>query len=148
MPEVWKSILEGRKLSLPDMNEAANELIAQCRNVGTWLFEGEMGAGKTTLIKLIAENLGVKTVMSSPTFSIVNEYDLPNGRKIYHFDCYRLRQEHEAFDIGAEEYFESENYCFVEWAEKIPSLLPDRHVRIKITAADRTHRIIQYTRHD
>jgi tRNA threonylcarbamoyladenosine biosynthesis protein TsaE len=148
MPDEFQDILGGRSLSLNDLKAAADELIQKCGNVNTWLFSGEMGAGKTTLIKTICSQLGVKEGMSSPTFSIVNEYALPARGKVYHFDCYRLKHEREAFDLGAEEYFDSGNYCFVEWPEKIPSLIPAEHVTIKITPTDSTHRIIQYARHD
>src|ERR1700690_1947358 len=143
-----QGIQGGRALSQSELKAAATELIEKCSGVKTWLFSGEMGAGKTTLIKAVCEQLGVKEGMSSPTFSIVNEYDLPRGEKIYHFDCYRLKNEQEAFDLGAEEYFESGNFCFVEWPEKIPSALPGRHIKVEITPADSTHRIIAYASHD
>lgn len=95
------------------------------------LFKGTMGAGKTTLIKSLAIQLGVKDVISSPTFSLVNEYHTPT-HPIYHFDMYRLNDESEALDFGVEEYFYSKSYCFVEWPEKIPSLIPKKHSLIKI----------------
>ena len=89
-----------------------------------------MGAGKTTLIKSLCVELGCNDVITSPTFSIVNEYAGPN--KIYHFDFYRLKNQNEALDIGCEEYFYSGSYCFIEWPEKIPDLLPDNYVRVTI----------------
>src|SRR5258706_3586072 len=148
MPEAWESIGGGQALSLSDMKEAAAQLIKTCGRVKVWLFSGEMGAGKTTLIKAVCEQLGIKEGMSSPTFSIVNEYDRPKGGKIYHFDFYRLKNEQEAFDLGAEEYFESGNFCFIEWPEKIPSLIPQQHANIKIRPSDPMHRIIEYTCYD
>ncbi len=148
MPEVWERIQGGRALSLRELKEAADELIQKCNGVKTWLFSGEIGAGKTTLIKAVCERLGVKEGMSSPTFSIVNEYDLRQGGRIYHFDFYRLKNEREAYDLGAEEYFDSGNFCFVEWPEKIPSLIPRQHIEVKIVPTDPTHRIIQYASHD
>src|SRR5258708_1417543 len=148
MPQVGESIRGGQALSLSEMKEAAAELIRKCGHVKVWLFAGEMGAGKTTLIKAVCEQLGVKEGMSSPTFSIVNEYDRQEGGKIYHFDFYRLKNEQEAFDIGAEEYFESGNFCFIEWTEKIPSRIPLQHVNITITPDDHFQRIIEYARHD
>src|SRR5882757_7489245 len=148
MPEVWESIRRGQALSLSEMTAAAAELIRKCGHVKVWLFAGEMGAGKTTLIKAVCEQLGVREGMSSPTFSIVNEYDRQEGGKIYHFDFYRLKNEQEAFDLGAEEYFDSGNFCFVEWPEKIPTLIPPQHIDIKITTEDPMHRIIHYASHD
>jgi len=148
MPEGWESIQGGQALSLGDLKTAAAHLIWKCSPVKVWLFSGEMGAGKTTLIKAVCEQLGVREGMSSPTFSIVNEYDRQEGGKIYHFDFYRLKNEQEAFDIGAEEYFESGNFCFIEWPEKIPSLIPSQHVNIRITPSDPLHRIIEYACYD
>jgi tRNA threonylcarbamoyladenosine biosynthesis protein TsaE len=148
MPEVWERIQGGRAISLNELGAAANELIEKCSAVKVWLFSGEIGAGKTTLIKTVCEALGVKTGMSSPTFSIVNEYPSLQGEKIYHFDFYRLNNEREAFDLGAEEYFDSGNFCFVEWPEKAPGVIPEQHIQINITPSDPTHRIIKYASHD
>jgi tRNA threonylcarbamoyladenosine biosynthesis protein TsaE len=96
------------------------------------LFYGNMGVGKTTLIKEIAKQLGVNDVTSSPTFSLVNEYQINDNHYIYHFDVYRLKNEIEALDMGIDEYLYSGNWCFIEWAENIPSLIPDEHSIIKI----------------
>ncbi len=93
-----------------------------------------MGAGKTTLIKALCGELGSADVITSPTFSIVNEYAGTN--KIYHFDFYRLKNQSEALDIGCEEYFYSGHYCFIEWPEKIPDLLPDNYVLINVEALE------------
>lgn len=95
------------------------------------LFYGEMGAGKTTFIKAFCKVLGVEDNVSSPTFSIVNEYAYPEGI-IYHFDCYRLKNQTEALDLGMEEYLYSGNYCLIEWPEKIPDLLPENYLSISI----------------
>ena len=148
MPEAWERIKGGKALSLSELKAAAAELLSACGGVNVWLFSGEMGAGKTTLIKAVCEALGVKGTMSSPTFSIVNEYDREGGGTVYHFDFYRLKNEQEAYDLGAEEYFDSGKYCFIEWPEKIPSLVPRQHVEIKIMTADPMHRIIHYASHD
>ena len=94
-------------------------------------FHGEMGAGKTTLIKAICAALGAGGNITSPTFSIVNEYHIPKG-KIYHFDFYRLKNQTEALDMGYEEYFYSGEYCFIEWPEKIADLLPEHYIDINI----------------
>ena len=91
-----------------------------------------MGAGKTTLIKKLCENLGVNEPTSSPTFSLVNEYYTTNNQYIYHFDCYRLKTEIEALDMGIDEYLYSGYWCFIEWAEKISNLIPEQHSVITI----------------
>ena len=96
------------------------------------LFYGAMGVGKTTLIKSLAKNLGVKEATSSPTFSLVNEYQIAENKYIYHFDVYRLKNETEALDMGIDDYLYSGNWCFIEWAENIPSLIPEEHSVIKI----------------
>jgi tRNA threonylcarbamoyladenosine biosynthesis protein TsaE len=96
------------------------------------LFNGQMGVGKTTLIKSLAKNLGVNNATSSPTFSLVNEYEITANQYIYHFDVYRLKNETEALDMGIDEYLYSGNWCFIEWAENIPNLIPDEHSKIKI----------------
>ena len=98
-------------------------------------FEGQMGAGKTTFIKHLCEQMGTDDVVNSPTFAIVNVYDvaLPYPGEVYHFDCYRLKDIREAMDFGAEEYLYSGNYCFIEWPKLIESLLPEDTVYIHIT---------------
>ncbi len=98
----------------------------------TVLFYGQMGVGKTTLIKEIAKQLGVTTTLTSPTFSIVNEYETASSDMLYHFDCYRIEDENEALDFGIEEYLSSGNYNFIEWPEKISSHIPVQHTVIKL----------------
>lgn len=95
-------------------------------------FKGEMGAGKTTLIQSLCAALSVEDVVSSPTFSLINEYQNKTGKSIYHFDCYRIESEEEALDFGAEEYLYSGNFCLIEWAENITSLLPEDHQTIEL----------------
>ena len=119
------------KYNIEEIATAAEEIISQSGTAKVFLFHGEMGAGKTTLIKALCKALGVVDNISSPTFSIVNEYHIPKG-KIYHFDFYRLKNQAEAMDMGCEEYFYSGEYCFIEWPEKIPDLLPDKYVDIMI----------------
>ena len=97
-------------------------------------FYGNMGAGKTTFIKEFCRQLGVETIVNSPTFAIVNEYISSDGQSIYHFDLYRLERWEEMLDIGYEDYFYSDNYCLLEWPEKIENLLPDSHVKVMIEA--------------
>jgi tRNA threonylcarbamoyladenosine biosynthesis protein TsaE len=105
------------------------------------LLKGTLGAGKTTLIKSLAKQLGVKDVINSPTFSLVNEYKTPS-LPVYHFDMYRLNDESEALDFGVEEYFDSGSYCFVEWPEQIPSLIPSNHCTIDIQIDSHTKRTL------
>lgn len=117
--------------SLDEINNVAQQILEQNPNK-VILFHGEMGVGKTTLIKALASKLGVKDATSSPTFSLVNEYQTTKNQTVYHFDFYRLNKEVEALDMGADEYFYSGNWCFIEWAEKIPNLIPDSHSVISI----------------
>lgn len=109
------------------------------------LFHGEMGVGKTTLIKQLCKTLGVSSATSSPTFSLVNEYETIDNQVVYHFDFYRLKNEMEALDMGADDYFYSGNWCFIEWAEKIPSLIPDEHALITIELVENGKRHLTLT---
>ncbi len=95
-------------------------------------FYGEMGAGKTTLIKEICNVLGISDSTSSPTFSLINEYLSEDGTPVYHFDFYRINKIEEAYDLGYEDYFYSEHLCMIEWPEKIENLLPEKHIKIQI----------------
>jgi tRNA threonylcarbamoyladenosine biosynthesis protein TsaE len=119
--------------TLSDLSEIANEVIKNASNK-VLLFYGEMGVGKTTLIKEIVKKLGVNDNVSSPTFSLVNEYHTTTGEKIYHFDFYRINKEDEALDMGVEEYFYSNNWCLVEWPNKVENLVPLNAVSITITS--------------
>lgn|GEM_PF-59325 len=123
--------------------ETARQVVEACEWTSVWLFEGPMGAGKTTLIKAICHELGVQNNVQSPTFSIVNEYITQNGRVIYHFDCYRLKSQVEALDIGLEEYLDSGQLCLIEWPNKIESLLPKGCAKIQITALANQQRRIE-----
>ncbi|GAB3203678.1 tRNA threonylcarbamoyladenosine biosynthesis protein TsaE [Pontibacter aydingkolensis] len=118
--------------SLADLPAAASVLIEEAKSEPIILFEGPMGAGKTTLIKEVCRQLGVKDNVSSPTFSLVNEYAGTDGKLIYHFDFYRLNQEREALDIGALEYFDSGRLCLIEWPSMIPSLLPEHYLLVTL----------------
>lgn len=120
----------------------AGHLLEQAGDRRVWLLYGEMGVGKTTLIKALCTALGVEDSTSSPTFSIVNEYHSPGG-PVYHFDFYRIRSGEEALDLGYEEYFYSGHYCFVEWPEKISSLLPDDALKVHLRLADAGTRMIE-----
>ncbi|WP_298368997.1 tRNA (adenosine(37)-N6)-threonylcarbamoyltransferase complex ATPase subunit type 1 TsaE [uncultured Lutibacter sp.] len=107
------------------------------------LFYGEMGVGKTTLIKEIVRQLGVLDNVSSPTFSLVNEYHTSENEKVYHFDFYRINDEEEALDMGIEEYFYSNSWCLVEWPNKVENLLPLKSVNITITLDNNQQRTIE-----
>ena len=117
--------------SIDQLNEVAQQIIAN-NPKKVILFHGEMGVGKTTLIKQLCKTLGVTGATSSPTFSLVNEYYTTNNQYIYHFDCYRLKTEIEALDMGIDEYLYSGYWCFIEWAEKISNLIPEQHSVITI----------------
>ena len=132
------------KFTLADLDEVAKDLLTAAKSERVWLFHGEMGAGKTTLIKAICRMLGVHSVMTSPTFSIVNEYEGSNGEVFYHFDFYRLKNEEEAYDIGVEEYLDSGRLCLIEWPERIQSLLPPSRFEINLEIESPTHRRIHY----
>jgi tRNA threonylcarbamoyladenosine biosynthesis protein TsaE len=134
--------------SQTDLTEVARKFIEKAGNSKVWLFYGEMGSGKTTFIKNLCRQLGVSEGMSSPTYSIVNEYLTESDTRIFHFDFYRIKNEAEAYDIGTEEYFYSGNYCFVEWPEKIPSLIPADHVHVLITSENQTQRTLALSVHD
>lgn len=139
------------------MLTAAKEMIFTCehtdqlemvaanilKNIGTLriiIFYGNMGAGKTTMIKALCKKMGVTDNVTSPTFAIMNEYDL-NGEPVYHFDFYRINAESEAYDLGYENFFYSGNYCFVEWPEKIINLLTFSHAKIHISELNGTRTI-------
>lgn len=121
--------------------EAARQIIAAAGNNRIFLFYGEMGAGKTTLIKALCSILEVEDTVSSPTFSIVNQYTGKKG-EVFHFDFYRIKDQTEALDLGYEEYFYSGNYCFIEWPEKISDLLPEKFVELKLLQTSENERVI------
>lgn len=134
--------------SLSQLPSAAKAILLFANTKNIFCFYGELGAGKTTLIKEICKQLGVKDAGSSPTFSLVNEYKTATpalkgektiipplgvgGEILYHFDLYRLKDVSEVYDIGYEDYLFSGNYCFIEWPEKIESLLPEEHLKVSI----------------
>ncbi len=126
-----------------DLEAVANNIFAH-KPEKIITFTGGMGSGKTTLIKQMCKHLGVSTATSSPTFSIVNQYHSPTG-PIYHFDCYRLKSETEALDMGIEEYLDSGQWCFIEWPEKIQNLLPEKHTAIQIETDNEGLRTLRYT---
>lgn len=130
------------EFSLEEINKVAQQVI-ESGPEKVILFNGEMGAGKTTLIKSICKYLGVENPTSSPTFSLVNEYETPNNQLIYHFDVYRLKNQNEALDMGIDEYLYSGNWCFIEWAEKIEDLIPEKHSIITISTLSNGKRLLE-----
>ncbi len=127
--------------SLADLEAAAQQIIKYSGNCKCLVFYGEMGVGKTTLIKRICKELDVLDRVSSPTYSLVNEYVTATGEAVYHFDFYRIKSEEEAMDIGIEEYFYSGDYCLIEWPDKISSLLPNKRIEVYLSI-EKEERII------
>ncbi|MFD1258967.1 tRNA (adenosine(37)-N6)-threonylcarbamoyltransferase complex ATPase subunit type 1 TsaE [Mucilaginibacter terrae] len=125
--------------SLAELPATAQSLINFAGIQKIFLFYGDMGAGKTTFIKALCQELGITDEVTSPTFSIVNEYAGTNVR-VYHFDFYRLKNQEEALDMGYEEYFYSGDYCLIEWPENIPNLLPSNFISIAISVTDQQTR--------
>lgn len=127
--------------NLSEIENIAKQIIEQSKHKIV-LFNGQMGAGKTTLIKALAKELGVVDVANSPTFSIVNQYETTEKEAVFHFDLYRLEEEEEAYDMGIDEYFDSGNWCFIEWPEKTPNLIPNEHHIIEFELIDENTRKI------
>ena len=137
-----------RYSDLGEIDGVAQKVIQACQGFNIWLFEGQMGAGKTTLIKSICAQMKVVDNVSSPTFSLLNVYQTDKGDELFHFDFYRIKDQIEAVDIGCDEYFYSDNTCFIEWPEKIPELIPDRFVKISINLVIENEREISITEHE
>lgn len=123
---------------------SALDILKQAEPHRVFAFDGQMGAGKTTFIKKLCEQMGTTDVVNSPTFAIVNVYDVeqPYRGEVYHFDCYRLKDIREAIDFGAEDYLYSGNYCFIEWPKMIEALLPEDTVYIRITPKENGDRLL------
>jgi len=130
--------------SLDQIHQTAKAFLKATEGKTVFAFYGAMGAGKTSFIKAICEELGVEDVINSPTFAIVNEYALPKGGSIYHFDFYRINKIEEAYDMGYEEYFYSGEYCFIEWPEMIESLLPENCTKVYIDELHEGKRKIEF----
>lgn len=124
--------MEIRINSLDTIHEAAKEFIKGMGDGKVFAFYGKMGAGKTTFIKALCEVLGVKDVITSPTFAIINEYTDGNDNPIYHFDFYRIKKLEEVYDMGYEDYFYSGNLCLLEWPELVEDVLPENVIKVTI----------------
>ena len=135
------------EIKINDINsidEAARDFIKEIGDRRVFAFYGKMGAGKTTFIKAVCEELGVEDVITSPTFAIVNEYGLPTGESLFHFDFYRIKKLEEVYDMGYEDYFYSGALCFIEWPELIEEVLPDDAVRVNIEEQPDGSRIVTF----
>lgn len=130
--------------TLGDIHEAAKTFNVNRGNATVLAFYGKMGAGKTTFIKALCEEFGVEDVITSPTFSIVNEYTNREGKPIYHFDFYRIKKIEEVYDMGYEDYFDSGNLCLLEWPELIENLLPEDVLKITISEQEDGSRLIEF----
>ncbi|MFW0714576.1 tRNA (adenosine(37)-N6)-threonylcarbamoyltransferase complex ATPase subunit type 1 TsaE [Pedobacter sp. N23S346] len=130
---------------LSALPNAAAQLLAFAGEVKIFIFDGDMGAGKTTFIKTFCQVLGVADVVSSPTYSIVNEYESAKG-SVYHFDFYRIKDIQEAYDLGYEEYFYGGGICLIEWPERVAELLPDHLVKVEISIVDENRRVFNLSR--
>lgn len=115
-----------------DIESTARDFLTLLESHKVVAFYGEMGAGKTTFIKALCRVLGVEGAVTSPSFSLVNEYEGSDGQIIFHFDFYRLKNVAEVFDMGYEDYFFSDHYCFIEWPEKVADVLPDHRLNVRI----------------
>ena len=122
---------------------AAQEFITQMGDRNIFAFYGAMGAGKTTFVKALCEAMGVTDTVNSPTFAIVNEYDTPSGRPIYHFDFYRIKRLAEVYDMGYEDYFYGRGLCFIEWPELVEELLPESTVKVVIEEQEDGSRVVR-----
>ncbi len=134
--------MQYKAISEKDLPLIAKDLLETFSDKKVILFYGEMGAGKTTLIKVLCEELGVDEPTNSPTFSIVNEYASRDDKPVYHFDFYRIEKEEEVLDMGYEDYLYSDNFCFIEWPQKIPNLLPEDALKVTISEGEDNIRLI------
>lgn len=148
MTEEGKDILKTFTItSLEEIDKVAGDFIQYISESdlesNIFAFYGKMGAGKTTFIKAICKALGVKDIVNSPTFTIINEYRSSRGFPIYHFDFYRINRLQEAFDIGTEDYFAGNGLCLIEWPEKIAEILPEDHIKVTITTNEDLSRTVE-----
>jgi tRNA threonylcarbamoyladenosine biosynthesis protein TsaE len=124
------------------LTAAAKQLLEQSGDNKIFAFYGSMGAGKTTIIKAICQTLGAIDIVSSPTFTLVNEYKTSSGESLYHIDFYRIRKEEEVYDFGIEEYLTGDSYCFMEWPELIEDILPEETIKVRISVDEYEQRFL------
>ena len=127
------------------LSSSAKQLLKNYGDKKIFAFYGSMGAGKTTIIKAICASLGAVDIVSSPTFTLVNEYKTSGGETIFHIDFYRIKKQEEVYDFGIEEYLTGDSYCFMEWPELIEELLPPETVIVRISVDDQEQRILSIT---
>ena len=125
-----------------ELPSAVRKLLDQAKGKRIYAFYGAMGAGKTTIIKALCEYLGAADLVSSPTFTLVNEYRTTGGESMYHIDFYRIKKHDEVFDFGIEEYLTGEKYCFMEWPELVEDILPEETVRVRISVEENEERML------
>jgi tRNA threonylcarbamoyladenosine biosynthesis protein TsaE len=125
-----------------EIRSAVRKLLDQTKGKRIYAFYGAMGAGKTTIIKALCEYLGAADLVSSPTFTLVNEYRTTGGESMYHIDFYRIKKLDEVFDFGIEEYLTGEKYCFMEWPELVEDILPEETVRVRISVEENEERML------
>ena len=126
------------------LQAAAKKFLENTVGMRIFAFYGSMGAGKTTFIKAVCEALGSADIVTSPTFTLINEYISANGEPIYHIDFYRIKKQEEVYDFGLEEYLTGESYCFMEWPELVEELLPAETVRVRITIDNDEQRVLSF----
>jgi tRNA threonylcarbamoyladenosine biosynthesis protein TsaE len=124
------------------LHAAAKELLKHSGNKRIFAFYGSMGAGKTTIIKAVCESLGAVDIVSSPTFTLVNEYKTSDGESLFHIDFYRIKKQEEVYDFGIEEYLTGDSFCFMEWPDLIEDILPPETVKVRITVDEHEQRIL------
>lgn len=124
------------------LSPASKQLLKHYGDKKIFAFYGSMGAGKTTIIKAVCETLGAVDIVSSPTFTLVNEYKTITGESLYHIDFYRIRKKEEVFDFGIEEYLTGDSYCFMEWPELVEDILPAETVKVRISVDEQEQRIL------
>jgi tRNA threonylcarbamoyladenosine biosynthesis protein TsaE len=124
------------------LHAAAKQLLKRSGDNKLFAFYGAMGSGKTTFIKAICESLGAVDIVSSPTFTLVNEYKTSDGESIFHIDFYRIKKQEEVFDFGIEEYLTGDSYCFMEWPDLVEEILPPETVKVKISVDENEQRLL------
>jgi tRNA threonylcarbamoyladenosine biosynthesis protein TsaE len=124
------------------LHAAARQLLERSGDSRIFAFYGTMGAGKTTIIKAVCETLGAIDIVSSPTFTLVNEYKTSTGESLFHIDFYRIKKQEEVYDFGIEEYLTGDSYCFMEWPELIEEILPEETVKVRITVDENEQRLL------